>query len=124
MSTDMKIRPFKEYQDNLFTDYAMQIFNAHTSENSQENLSMLIDTYQDDATSNPAFLPGVVFGSMIHMFMMIRLLAEEKGISIDEMVHEYTDFYNSNRKKLSKMLGNRPEYADEMVRKFIEDLDK
>lgn len=119
----MKIRPFREHRDNLFTDYSLQIFNAHTSDNSQENLSQLMDSYQSEAMDNPAFMPGVIFGSMVHMFMMIQMLADERDIKSSEMIKAYTDHYNENRSKLAKMLGNRPEYADKLIREMFKDLD-
>jgi len=114
----MRINPFREHRDNLFTDFALQIFNAHVSDNSQDNLSQLMDSYQSDAKDNPAFMPGVIFGSMVHMFMMMQILSKEKGIETQEMVKEYTEHYNSNRTKLSRMLGNRPEYAKKLANKF------
>ena len=117
----MRINPFREHRDSLFTDFALQIFNAHVSDNSQDNLSQLMDSYQSDAKDNPAFMPGVIFGSMVHMFMMIQMLAEERDIEKEEMIKEYTDYYNINRVKLAKMLGNRPEYANKLIREMFKD---
>ena len=115
----MKITPFREHRDSLFTDFTLQIFNAHIAENSEETLSQLMKSYESEAEGNPAFMPGVIFGAMVHMFMMVQMLSKEKGIETQEMVKEYTDYYNSNRTKLSQMLGNRPEYAKKLANKFF-----
>lgn len=123
MNLDMEIRPFKEHQDDLFTDFAMQIFNAHTSQDSGSVLSTLMDSYKNDAVDNPAFLPGVIFGSMVHMYMMIQMIAESRLESTEETIKFYNDMYNQSRKNLSKMLGNRPEYAKQIIKNFIDDLD-
>jgi hypothetical protein len=117
----MRINPFREHRDSLFTDYALQIFNAHVSDNSQDNLSKLMDSYQSEAMDNPAFMPGVIFGSMVHMFMMVQMLSDERGIETEEMIKEYTDYYNINRVKLAKMLGNRPEYANKLIREMFKE---
>lgn len=116
----MKIKPFKEHQDTLFTDYAMQIFNAHTSNDSHQNLNLLMDSYKTEAIESPAFLPGVIFGSMIHMYIMIQMIAEFREQETEEAIRFYNDMYNQSRKRLAKMLGNRPEYANELMRQFIE----
>jgi hypothetical protein len=119
----MNIKPFREHRDNLFTDFALQIFNAHVSDNSQDNLSKLMDSYESEAMGNPAFMPGVIFGSMVHMFMMIQMLASERELETSEMVKVYTEYYNMNRSKLAKMLGNRPEYADKLIREMFKDTE-
>ena len=52
----MKITPFREHRDSLFTDFTLQIFNAHISENSEETLSQLMKSYESEAEGNPAFV--------------------------------------------------------------------
>jgi len=116
----MEIRPFKEYQDVLFTDYIMQLFNAHCSENSQEMITFLISSLEDDA-KNPVFLPGLVYGSMIHMFLMMQEIAQEKGVPMGEAIDEYVSKYSEKRINLAKMLGNRPEYASDLIASLPEE---
>jgi hypothetical protein len=55
------------------------------------------------------------------MFMMVQMLSDERGIETEEMIKEYTDYYNINRVKLAKMLGNRPEYANKLIRKMFKE---
>lgn len=123
MNLDMEVKPFKEHQDDLFTDFAMQIFNAHTSPDSSSMLSTLMDSYKNDAVDNPVFLPGIIFGSMVHMYMMIQMIAESRLESTEETIKFYNNMYNQSRKNLSKMLGNRPEYAKFLIENFIDGLD-
>lgn len=115
----MKIRPFKEHKDELFTDYTMQLFNAHCGENSHEMIKFLVNSLEEDAQDNPAFLPGLVFGGMIHMLMMIKIIALEKDISVEEATSFYIKMYQENRTNLAKMLGNRPDYAKDLADNFL-----
>lgn len=116
---NMKIRPFKEHKDELFTDYTMQLFNAHCGENSHEMIKFLVNSLEEDAQDNPAFLPGLVFGGMIHMLMMIKIIALEKDISVEEATSFYIKMYQENRTNLAKMLGNRPDYAKDLADNFL-----
>lgn len=117
----MKIKPFEEHKDQLFTDYAMQLFNAHCSENSHEMISFLISSLEEEASDNEAFFPGLVFGCMVHMLMMIQVISIEKEISVNEAVSEYIDMYQKNRIGLSRMLGNRPDYAKDIILRMQEE---
>ena len=120
----MRIRPFEEHKDNLFTDYVLQIFNAHTSEDNHEVLEMLMESFSKEAYEQKSFFPGVIFGAMVHMLMMMQIISKEKMCSMEESMEEYNNLYNQNRNTLSRMLGNRPEYAEEMVKNFMEQMRK
>jgi hypothetical protein len=117
---NMKIEPFKEHRDELFSDYAMQLFNAHCGEDSHKMIKFLVNSLEEEAEDNPAFMPGLVFGCMVHMLMMMQLVALEKGVSMDEANLFYSKMYQGNRKKLAKMLGNRPDYAKGLVEDLFE----
>lgn len=119
----MKIKPFEEHKDQLFTDYALQLFNAHCSDNSQEMIKYLINSLEEEATTNEAFMPGLIFGCMVHMLMMSQMISLEKGISLEKSVASYIKMYQANRINLSKMLGNRPDYAKDIISKFPIDED-
>lgn len=117
----MRIKPFEEHKDQLFTDYALQLFNAHCSDDSQELIKYLINSLEEEATSNDAFMPGLIFGCMVHMLMMSQTIALEKGLSLDESVSSYIKMYQKNRSNLAKMLGNRPDYARDLVKKELDE---
>jgi hypothetical protein len=119
----MDIKPFEEHKDQLFTDYAMQLFNAHCADDSHEMLKYLIESLEDEAEDNPAFLPGLVFGCMVHMLMMTQVISLEKDISVEEVNASYVSMYQKNRVNLAKMLGNRPHYAKNLIEKLIEEGD-
>jgi hypothetical protein len=120
----MRIKPFEDHKDNLFTDYVLQIFNAHTSEDNHEVLEALMESFSGEAYDQKSFFPGIIFGAMVHMLMMMQIISKEKMCSMDESMKEYNSLYNENRNALSRMLGNRPEYAEEMVKKFMEQMGK
>jgi hypothetical protein len=117
----MRIKPFEEHKDQLFTDYALQLFNAHCSDDSQELIKYLINSLEEEATNNDAFMPGLIFGCMVHMLMMSQMIALEKGLSLDESVSTYIKMYQKNRSSLAKMLGNRPDYAKDLVKKELDE---
>ena len=119
----MNIKPFEEHKDQLFTDYAMQLFNAHCSDDSHEMIKYFVDSLEEEAESNAAFIPGLVFGCMVHMLMMAQIISIEKGVDLKEAVSSYIDMYQKNRVNLSKMLGNRPDYAKGLIDNFISEED-
>ena len=111
----MYIKPFEEHKDQLFTDYALQLFNAHCSDNSQEMIKYLINSLEEEAANNEAFMPGLIFGCMVHMLMMSQIISLEKEMTMDESIASYIKMYQKNRKNLAKMLGNRPDYARDII---------
>jgi|688.fasta_scaffold345005_2 hypothetical protein len=119
----MNIKPFEEHKDQLFTDYAMQLFNAHCADDSHEMIKYFVNSLEQEAEENYAFLPGLVFGCMVHMLMMAQIISIEKGVDLKEAVASYIDLYQKNRVNLAKMLGNRPDYAKEFIDKFSSDED-
>jgi len=119
----MRIKPFEEHKDQLFTDYALQLFNAHCSDNSQEMIKYLINSLEEEASTNEAFMPGLIFGCMVHMLMMSQIISLEKEISMEQSVASYIKMYQANRVNLSKMLGNRPDYAKDIISNFPIDED-
>ncbi len=119
----MNIKPFEEHKDQLFTDYAMQLFNAHCSDDSHEMVKYFVDSLEEEAESNAAFIPGLVFGCMVHMLMMAQIISIEKGVDLKEAVSSYIDMYQKNRVNLSKMLGNRPDYAKGLIDNFMSEED-
>jgi hypothetical protein len=119
----MNIKPFEEHKDQLFTDYAMQLFNAHCSDDSHEMIKYFVDSLEEEAESNAAFIPGLVFGCMVHMLMMAQIISIEKDVDLKEAVSSYIDMYQKNRVNLSKMLGNRPDYAKGLIDNFLSEED-
>lgn len=120
----MRIKPFEEHKDDLFTDYVLQIFNAHVSEDNHKVLEELMESFAREACDQKAFFPGIIFGAMVHMLVMMQIISKEKTCSMDQSMQEYNLMYNENRNALSRMLGNRPEYAEEMVNKFMKQVRK
>jgi len=119
----MNIKPFEEHKDQLFTDYAMQLFNAHCSDDSHVMIKYFVESLEEDAESNAAFIPGLVFGCMVHMLMMAQIISIEKDVDLKEAVSSYIDMYQKNRVNLSKMLGNRPDYAKGLIDNFLSEED-
>jgi hypothetical protein len=119
----MNIKPFEEHKDQLFTDYAMQLFNAHCSDDSHEMIKYFVESLEEEAESNAAFIPGLVFGCMVHMLMMAQIISIEKDVDLKEAVSSYIDMYQKNRVNLSKMLGNRPDYAKGLIDNFLSEED-
>ena len=106
MNDSMKVNPFQEHKDTLFTDYVMQMFNAHISEDSHSVLEALITSYEAEATSKKSFFPGIIFGAMVHMMMLMQIISEQDDTELSETVEKYNELYNSNKKELD-LLTNR-----------------
>jgi hypothetical protein len=121
MNDSMKIDPFEEHKDTLFTDYVMQMFNAHISEDSHKMLEALINSYETEAVNKKSFFPGIIFGAMVHMMMLMQIISDQEDQELSETVSRYNELYNAHRNKLSNMLGNRPEYAEAMIKLFLDE---
>jgi hypothetical protein len=55
------------------------------------------------------------------MLMMTQIISLERDVPISEATASYVSMYQSNRKNLAKMLGNRPDYAKELITKLSEE---
>jgi hypothetical protein len=54
---------------------------------------------------------------------MSQIISLEKEIPMEQSVASYIKMYQANRVNLSKMLGNRPDYAKDIISNFPIDED-
>jgi hypothetical protein len=104
--------------DELYTDIAIQMFSAHIHGESGA-IAELMESYGKSYGDNPTFMPGVVFGFIMHMGILIATLAESTDQSIESVYKSYVDAYNTGlRSKLTSIASLHP---DEVV-KLMEEL--
>jgi hypothetical protein len=106
-----------KYSENgeLFTDYAIQLLSAFLDEN-QNTVTELMSSYEKDKENELSFLPGVLYGCMIHMSLFISTIADYHDISPREAFQMYATSYNTEtRKHLSMVDGLHPEFAEKVL---------
>lgn len=109
--------------DDLFTDYALQLLSAFLDEN-QGTVTELMSSYELEKGNEMSFMPGVIYGCMIHMSLFIATIADQYDISPKEAFKMYAMSYNSEtRKHLSLIKGLHPEFAEKVLAEQINKLN-
>lgn len=106
--------------EELFTDYAMEFISAYLS-NDKEILADLLKSFGKDEFSNPSFIPGTMFGLVIHISMLLNHIAMMNNETTDESFRAYAYAYNLSR---ADMMNNdilSPKKANEFFNKWIDE---
>lgn len=104
--------------DSLFTDYALEMLAAFLDPDRQ-TISSLIGSYSSGNENSAAFLPGVLFGSMYHLSIVMAKIAEALDKSVEEVFQEYAmDYHLHIRDTLKSIKGLHPSYAADYLEKI------
>ena len=99
--------------DELYSDIAFQMFSAYVDE-SPSVADTLFNSYSDQST-DPVFMPGVIFGCMLHMGILLSAIAEGSDIDVKDAFKKYAFAYNTEiRQKLSLIPSMHQGTAREM----------
>jgi hypothetical protein len=110
--------------DELFTDYALQLFSAFLDED-QSTVAELMSSYELDKQEQLSFLPGILYGCMIHMGLFMSTIADQNDISVKEAFKMYALSYNSEtRIHLQNVAGLHPAFAEQVLQEQVRKLDK
>jgi hypothetical protein len=108
--------------EDLYTDYALQIFSAFV-DNNQITIAELMASYESSNGDDLTFMPGVIFGCMIHMGLLVATIAEQHNMSPQEAFERYALSYNTDtRKHLTKVSGLHPSVAKMVLEREISKL--
>jgi len=111
-------------KDDLFTDYALQLFVCYINED-VEGMKAILDGF---AKSNydEFFMPGLVYGLLYHFATMVRLFCDISGGTPEDLMAAYGVDYAIAREDL---LGNKllnvslaKDSIDE-IRKLLDNFD-
>ena len=87
-------------ENELFTDYALQIFSSFVSEDLNSMQSILESFKKEGKALDNLFMPGVIYGLMYHMNSMLQLFAIHTGASVDVLLSSYAMDYAIERENL------------------------
>ena len=94
-------------KDELYPDVAMQLLSAFCKEDTlatQLALKSLFEQMEStDEDTQDAIMPGLLFGSMIHLKLIISILEGILELEEGKGVEYYASFYNTFRET---MLGD------------------
>ena len=109
--------------DELFTDYALQLFSAFLDED-QSTVAELMSSYELDKQEQLSFLPGILYGCMIHMGLFMSTIADQNDIPVKEAFKMYALSYNSEtRIHLQNVAGLHPAFAEQVLQEQVRKLD-
>jgi len=110
MDINEKLSNFEpDLNDELYSDIAFQMLSAYI----QSDKAMVSALFSGLTESeDELLLPGIIYGCIIHMGILLATLAEANSSSVEEMHKMYANTYNMEiRKKLSEMPALYPKFA-------------
>lgn len=110
----------------LFTDYAMQMFSSYQSDDI-EGMQNLLTSFLDDGTGEDiVFLPGLVYGLMFHMKSMMVMFADVMDVDPKFLLEKYALGYSMIREDLLNNpflnVGEVRKHMDE-IRNLLKDVE-
>lgn len=114
--------------ENNYTDIVMQLLSAFYIEDADATkltLKSLFDDLEkyDDSDIVEALIPGLLFGSMIHMKIMLCMIEELMELEDGKAIQVYAEMYNHYREQMLEGTGFpiRIEDGGEMIRRARKD---
>lgn len=87
-------------ENELYTDYALQIFSSYVSQDI-DSMSSVLESFKNDGKNiDHMFLPGVIYGLMYHMRTMLELFSLYSKAPIDLLLSSYAMDYAIAREDL------------------------
>jgi len=113
--------------ESLFTDYALEMVSAFLDPD-KSTISALITSYSSQEENSPAFLPGLLFGCLHHISILLSHISEITDTPFDDCFKMYAINYHSEiRETLTDIKGLSPSYAAsylEKMSKIIENAER
>ena len=111
-----------ENDEYLYTDYSMQLFTAFVHKGIAD-MHGLLSSY-DDELESPAFIPGLLFGFLMHFEMLLECMATSLDKEVEEVFSAYAVYYNENREGLKEILPLNPSFAKQAFEEFKKTLEQ
>lgn len=111
-------------ENDLYTDYALQIFSSYMSEDVSTMHSVLESFKNEEKNVDNLFMPGVIYGLMYHMGNIIRGISEQFDADPNELLAAYAMDYAVERENLLDNPLLNVSKAQENFQEFVEQLKK
>lgn len=87
-------------KDDLYTDYALQMFSSYVSED-LNTMETLLESFKDeDKNVDELFMPGLIYGLMYHMATVFKLVSKATNTPVDKLLSDYAMDYAVAREHL------------------------
>lgn len=97
--------------DELYSDIAFQMFAAYMNPNGTM-INELMESYSHTNEDDPTFMPGVIFGCMMHMAILLSTVAAESRVSVLDAFSAYAEMYNLEvRKEMALIPSMHQQFA-------------
>jgi hypothetical protein len=107
-------------EEYLYTDYAIQLVSAFINKE-PKNMPMLFETFNEEL-EDPAFIPGLMFGFLIHIESLFNTLGAIENVTVTEAFQKYALYYGSIREELKRIEPLNPSFAKQALKELREDL--
>lgn len=109
-------------REDLYTDYALQIFSSYLNEDIQ-SMHIILDSFKSEGKNvDEFFMPGLVYGFMYHMATLIRLVSIGTGVEVEKLLSDYAMDYAVAREELLDNPLLNVQKAKEIMDQIIETL--
>lgn len=86
--------------DDLYTDYAIQIFSSYMIEDVM-SMRMVLESFKSDGKdSDDLFLPGLIYGLLYHLGTFIKLVSSATSVPVEKLLSDYAMDYAIAREHL------------------------
>ena len=96
--------------ESLYTDEALQLISAFTAKDIDAILLLI------DGANDKTYVPGILFGMMVHFELLLSAIAESNEITKMESLQQYAFYYNSIRESLSALDMLKPSSFQEILK--------
>lgn len=87
-------------KDDLYTDYALQIFSSYMSED-LNSMELILESFKnEDKNVDELFMPGLIYGLMYHMSTILKLVSKATDTPVDKLLTDYAMDYAVAREYL------------------------
>jgi hypothetical protein len=85
-------------------------------------INELMESYSHTNEDDPTFMPGVIFGCMMHMAILISSVASVTDSSVSDAFSSYAEMYNMEvREKMAMIPSMHQAFAKSIYEKLKED---
>jgi hypothetical protein len=109
--------------EDLYTDYAIQIFSSYMIEDIN-SMTMVLESFKNDGKDvDDLFLPGLIYGLLYHLGTFIRLVSNATDVPVEKLLSDYAMDYAIAREQLLLNPLLNVNKAKDLMKQMIKELE-